>query len=356
MNRFFIAFLLASFFSSATYAVCYSGTTRYGPDILIDLSDKLSERNSVWETTVSSDLGLFSFNCTSDATFEYNFPASDRSRVIAVGLNDGKYWIRIEVINPLRERTLRRGGHVSSELNTPFTLRFTLMNSGDSRLKVSGNTGKFSNIMITRDTSGMTFGESIGAAGAYVVKVIAWVASFFQNWPLDQRDMFSQNLIVTYTPKIATCNFNNAGLMVNLPKIGVEQLTKTPQPGYTPFTLNFSCSNLLANGSTDRAIDMFLSSNNLLPSDTSVLMDSTPGSAKGVGIKVAKRDTPNAPVAFSTSTLNRGSATSIFSAAAGAVVNSNFSVGMGAYYFPYNPTQLTSGEVRATATLNIVYQ
>lgn len=155
---------------------------------------------------------------------------------------------------------------------------------------------------------------------------------------------------------MTTCTFNNAGLMVNLPKIGVAQLTKIPQPGYTPFTLNFSCNNLLANGSTDRAIDMFLSSNNLLPSDNSVLMDSTPGSAKGVGIKVAKRDTPNAPVVFSTSTLNRGSATSIFSAAAGAVVNSNFSVGMGAYYFPYNPAQLTSGEVRATATLNIVYQ
>lgn len=349
-------FLLASFFSNASYATCHGRTTQFGPDKLIDLSDKLSERNRTWETTVSSDLGSFSFNCTTDARFEYNFPMSDRSKVIVVGLENGKHWIRAEVLNQPTERTLARGGHVSSELNTPFTLRFSLMDGGDSRLQVSGNTGKFSNVVVVRDTSGMSWWDTAQAIINFPFKVLAWIASLFQYWPLDERDMFSQNIIITYTPKMATCNFNNAGLMVNLPKIGVAQLTKNPQPGYTPFTLNFSCNNLLANGSTDRAIDMFLSSNNLLPSDTSVLMDSTPGSAKGVGIKVAKRDTPNAPVVFSTSTLNRGSATSIFSAAAGAVVNSNFSVGMGAYYFPYNPTQLTSGEVRATATLNIVYQ
>jgi type 1 fimbria pilin len=230
------------------------------------------------------------------------------------------------------------------------------MDDGDPKLQVSGNTGRFNNVAIARDTSGMTFWETVNSWFVFAGKVLVWIASFFQYWPLDERDMFSQNLIITYTPRMATCNFNNAGLMVNLPTIGIAQLTKVSQPGYTPFTLNFSCSNLLANGSTDRAIDMFLSSNDLLSTDNSVLVNNSPGAAQGVGIKVTKRETPNAPVVFSTSTLNRGNATSIFSAAAGAVVESNFSIGMGAYYFPYSPAQLTSGKVRATATLNIIYQ
>lgn len=356
MIKFVLIFLLAGLFSSASYAVCYSGETKYGPDMFIDLSDKLSERNRVWTETVNSNFGSFGFNCTTEARFEYNFPMSDRSRVIAVGLDDGKYWIRVEAIDPIKNRTLRSGDHVSLELNTPITLRFTLMDDGDPTLKVSGNTQKFSDIAIARDTSGMTYLESVQAFFSFLGKVFMWMGSLFQRWPLDYRDMFSQNLIITYTPKMSTCNFNNAGLMVNLPKIGIAQLTKIPQPGYTPFTLNFSCGNLLANGSTDRPIDMFLSSNNLLPTDKSVLMSNSPGAAQGVGIKVTKRENPNAPVVFSTSTLNRGNATSIFSASAGAVVENNFSIGMGAYYFPYNPAQLTSGEVRATATLNIVYQ
>ena len=353
MNRFFLIFLVAGLFSSNGYARCYGETpTQYGNPILIDISNELSAKNPVFEKTFYTQFPAASVNCNGNSKIEAYSPIGNKK--LRLGFDKGARWVEMSIVGSSPEQSIPAGTHSSGEFNTPVTLRFTLVprGGGDQVVAEEGqDTLNINDVAIARDTTsgGMGFFEWLG-------KFLRYVGSFFTYWPKDFQDMFAQNIIVKYTPRMTTCTFNNAGLMVNLPKIGVAQLTKIPQPGYTPFTLNFSCNNLLANGSTDRAIDMFLSSNNLLPSDNSVLMDSTPGSAKGVGIKVAKRDTPNAPVVFSTSTLNRGSATSIFSAAAGAVVNSNFSVGMGAYYFPYNPAQLTSGEVRATATLNIVYQ
>ncbi|NMX63118.1 fimbrial protein [Pseudomonas sp. WS 5079] len=352
MNKFFIYILLFGLVSSTSYASCYAGGTRKGAPITIDLSDKLSERNREFIQPLTSDFGSHGFWCDGgNAEFLFNTPLHSNPRV--VGFEGGKYWVRVSIANTIPNKYLSHGSHTSAELNVPVTLRFTLMDGGTDAPS-TGNTATIQDVVIARDNSDWSWWETATAWATYLRKLGTFIITW--RWPHDYRDMFTQDLEIKYTPKMSTCMFNNAGLMVNLPKTGVAQLTKSPQPGYTPFTLNFSCNNLLANGSTDRSIDMFLSSNNLLPSDNSVLMDSTPGSAKGVGIKVAKRDNPNAPVVFSTSTLNRGSATSIFSAAAGAVVNSNFSVGMGAYYFPYSPAELTSGEIRATATLNIVYQ
>jgi len=316
------------------------------PNISVDLSDKLNERNKTWtQQTFLSFPASPTFTCNSyNNYFTYNFKKTG-----SIGFENGKHWIKIDIHVKDYSGYIQAGEHAPSILNTPATITYTLVTTGDNSDRVTGNTANYEEAVIVSD------GTSLGLF-ATIRKYAAWALRLFRNWAYDQSDMFRQAITITYAPKMTTCSFNNAGLMVNLPKTGIAQLTQSPQPGYTPFTLNFSCENLQSNGSTDRAIDMFLSSNNLLPSDNSVLMDSTPGSAKGVGIKVAKRDNPNAPIVFSTSTLNRGSATSIFSAAAGAVVNSNFSVGMGAYYFPYNPAELTSGEIRATATLNIVYQ
>lgn len=352
MNRILISILLFGLVSSTSYAACYAGGTRKGTPIYIDLSNKLSESNPEFTQDFTTNFGSHEFSCTVDnAEFQINTPLHGNEKI--VGFENGKYWVGVSVVSPIPKKRLGYGRHFSSELNDSVTLRFKLKGMGTGTPS-TGNKAVVNDVVVARDNSDWAYWEYAVLPAKLAANILRFIVTW--RWPHDYRDMFTQDLEIEYTPKMSTCTFNNAGLMVNLPKTSIAQLTKTSQPGYTPFTLNFSCKNLLTNGSTDRAIDMFLSSNNLLPSDNSVLMDSTPDSAKGVGIKVAKSDTPNAPIVFSTSTLNRGSATSIFSTTAGAVINSNFSIGMGAYYFPYNPAQLTSGEIRATATLNIVYQ
>ncbi|MGQ8775976.1 fimbrial protein [Serratia sp. NA_112.1] len=348
MYKLFIITIVFGLYANSALAKCSGPNTVLLdlPNISVDLSDKLNERNKTWtQQTFLNFPANPTFTCNSYGNkFRYYFKKTGD-----IGFENGKHWIKIDISVKEYSDSIKSGEYAPSILNTPATITYTLVTAGKNTDKVPGNTANYTEAVIVSDATGLSM-------WATAWKYLVWAGKFFRGWTYDQSDMFRQAITITYAPKMTTCSFNNAGLMVNLPKTGIAQLKQNPQPGYTPFTLNFSCENLQSNGSTDRAIDMFLSSNNLLPSDNSVLMDSTPGSAKGVGIKVAKRETPNAPVVFSTSTLNRGSATSIFSAATDTVVNSNFSVGMGAYYFPYNPAQLTSGEIRATATLNIVYQ
>ena len=116
-----------------------------------------------------------------------------------------------------------------------------------------------------------------------------------------------------------------------------------------------SCQNVGANGNSDRAIEMFLSSTQLLSTDSSVLIDSSSGAAQGVGLRLIKRDTPQTPVTFSTSSTSRGNATMIFNVAAGGALNQNFTLPMAAYYYAWAPAQVSQGKINTSATLNIIY-
>lgn len=90
--------------------------------------------------------------------------------------------------------------------------------------------------------------------------------------------------------------------------MGMAQVLNNNQPGYTPFSLNISCQNMQQEGIADRAVEMFLSSNNLLASDASVLTNANAGGAQGVGLRLVKRDMPSSPVVLSPSNVDRGSA------------------------------------------------
>lgn len=102
-----------------------------------------------------------------------------------------------------------------------------------------------------------------------------------------------------------------------------------------------SCQNVGVNGNSDRSIEMFLSSTQLLSTDSSVLIDSSSSAAQGVGLRLIKRDAPQTPVTFSTSTTSRGNATMIFSVAAGAALDEHFTLPMAAYYYVWAPARVS---------------
>lgn len=353
MLRFFTLLLLACV-STASYATCSGGSIVYGTPISVDLSDKLSPATPTWTGSYTTQYSG-SFNCsTSNSEFSYTpILSTNSSYATILGFSNNKYMVHAEITSTQPNKTLSASGsHTASELNTPFTVRFTLVNQSGTTL--AGDTATMSDVMFVSDMSGMSFWEIIGWPISQLVKIVQWLFNGFQ-WPYDNRDMFGQPMTIKYAPKLTTCSFDNAGLTVELPTLGIPQLNAASQPGLTPFSLNMSCQNVGANGNSDRAIEMFLSSTQLLSTDSSVLIDSTSGAAQGVGLRLIQRNNPQMPVIFSTSTTSRGNATMIFNVAAGGALSEHFTLPMAAYYSVWAPAKVSQGKINTSATLNIIY-
>lgn len=349
-----LTFLFLACVSGASYATCSGGSISYGPPISVDLSDKLTPATPTWTGSFSTQYSG-SFNCsTGNSEFSYTpILSTDSKYATILGFSNDKYRVRAEITSTHPNKTLSASGnHTASELNTPFTVRFTLVDQSGTTL--SGDTATMSDVLFVSDMSGMSFWEIITWPINQLVKIVQWLFNGFK-WPYDNRDMFGQPMIIKYAPKLTTCSFDNAGLTVHLPTLGIPQLSASAQPGLTPFTLNMSCQNLGTNGTSDRAIEMFLSSTQLLSTDSSVLVDTSSGAAQGVGLRLIERNNPQQPVVFSTSTTSRGNATLLFNVAAGGALSKTFTLPMAASYYVWAPAKVSQGKLNTTATLNIIY-
>ncbi|WP_265554085.1 fimbrial protein [Serratia grimesii] len=346
-----LALLLSSLFSGYSYAACSDNSgIKLSAPISIDLSDKLSAQTPVWSLTLPTQY-TGTFTCSGrGGTIGFFVPLEKNS--IVMGFSNGKYLVNV-AMQPLQSDSMEISDskqHSASELNQNMNLTFSLVT--DSGKNVSGDTFNISDTVIASDLTSLNL---ILWLLKQVGKIVQWVASLFQTWPYDNTDMFGQPLIIKYAPKLTTCSFDNAGLTVALPTQGISQILKNNKPGYTPFMLNFKCEQLAANNTATRAIDIFLSSNTLLSTDNSVMVDNTNGAAKGAGIRLVNVGQPDAPIVLSTSTASRNNATSLFNVQRGGSLTSSFSLSLAAFYFAYAPTDVSAGKINTTATLNIVY-
>lgn len=335
-------------------ASCYGQGIKFAPPIYEDLSDKLSAENPVWEKEYSTQYNG-SFVCKKKKNkFTYTLKLSPKDSHAAIfGFNDGKQWIRAQITNSVPDRTLKGREHNASELNTPMTIRYSLVSKPKDGRVVPGSTLFLDDVLMVSDITGIGLLELPFWLVAQLLKILQWLLT--GNWPYDERDMYGQPMYISYAPKSTTCTFDNAGISVVLPTIGKSQLLSGNKQGITPFTLNFSCKDMKNEGYSDRNIDMFLSSNDLLDSDRTVLVNNKNDSPYGVGLRLMKLDKPNDAIIMSRSNTNKGDATSIFKVDAGNRLERNFSIPMAAYYYAYSKDKLSQGEISASATLNIVY-
>ena len=162
-----------------------------------------------------------------------------------------------------------------------MTIRYSLVQKPKDGRVVPGDTLMLDDALMVSDVTGIGILELPFWLLEQVGKLLTWLLT--GNWPYEDRDMYGQPMNIKYAPKTTTCRFDNAGLTVRLPKMGVAQVLSNNQPGYTPFSLNISCQNMQQEGIADRAVEMFLSSNNLLASDASVLTNANAGGAQGWG-------------------------------------------------------------------------
>ncbi|MCW1877859.1 fimbrial protein [Erwinia sp. INIA-01] len=353
MLRVFVLLSLMCFCTSG-FATCSNGTIVYGTPLSVDLSDKLSPATPTWTGNFTTQYSG-SFTCTTRSSeFSYTpILSTDSSYATILGFSNNKYKVRAEITSTHPNRTLSgTGSHTATELNTSFTVRFTLVSQSGTTL--TGDTATMSDVIFVSDMSGLSLLEIITWPIKQLVKILQWLLSGFQ-WPYDNRDMFAQPMTIKYAPKLTTCSLDNSGLTVKLPALGIPQLNAASQPGITPFSLNMSCQNVGVNGSSDRAIEMFLSSSQLLTTDNSVLIDSSRNAAQGVGLRIIQRSNPQVPITFSTSSTNRGNATLLFSVSAGGALKESFSFPMAVYYHIWAPAEVSQGQINASATLNIIY-
>lgn len=353
MKRLIICVLLACV-SSASYATCSGSGIKYAAPINIDLSDKLTQATPEWTGTFTTQYSG-TFNCTTgNSEFGYTpVLSTDNTYATILGFSNGKYQVRAEITSPPNTRLAAIGSHNASELNTVFTIHFSLV-SQKSTAVISGDTINLNDVLFVTDLSGMSLIEILSWPFVQLGKILQWLFNGF-NWPYDSRDMFGQPMTIKYAPKVTTCMFDYAGLTVNLPMLGISQLNGASQPGLTPFTLSMSCNNLSVGGTTDRTIVIFLSSNNLLPSDSSVLVDNSEFAAKGIGLRLVKQDLSNEPVTLSPLTTSRGTATELFRVNEGGKLNEKLSIPMAVYYYVYNLGNVSQGKINTSATVNIIY-
>lgn len=356
-SSFLVLLLLGSAASQQAIASCTPASTITAPDILLDLSADL---NSVTTTVTRSTRTTYpgTFTCTSPGLI---FPNSvgiaspfGSGRTGTIGFNGGTQLVEMTLTYLEKDQVtgITAGTHPASDLDTNFTLQFKLVNTKPSTnyTEVAGNTIEVSPVVLASDASSM-------GIVAWLVNIVVKLVKFLLTWqwPVDKNDIFLQPVQITYNPIMTTCNFSNAGLMVNLPLIPIKDAKTVNQAGYTPFTLNFTCQNLIGGTTASRDILMFLSSSNLLATDKTVLTNTNTQGAKGIGFRVVKSTNTNTPIIFSDSITTQGSATSIFSVSKGSTFSPSFSVNMGAYYYPYNVAAVTQGKLESSATLVMSY-
>lgn len=353
----FIFLLLIGAISQQAIANCKPDNTITAPNVNFDLSTDL---NATSTTVTKMNRTTFpgTFKCTTRGLLFPNTvglasPFAD-NRVGTIGFNGGKQFVSITLTALEKDNVtnIDAGTHPASLLDTNFTLKFTLLTSKPSSnyTEVSGSTAIVNPVILASDASSVGLIQwLLNIAIKLVQFLLTW------QWPVDQNDIFLQPMQITYNPVMTTCNFSNAGLIVSLPLISVKDAKTVDKAGYTPFTLNFTCQDFLSGSKTSRNIKMFLSSQNLLSTDKTVLTNTTTQGVSGIGFRLVKSDNITSPITFSDNIITQGSATSIFSVNQGNTLSSAFSINMGAYYYPYNANSVTQGKITSTATLVMSY-
>ncbi|AKH63796.1 MULTISPECIES: fimbrial protein [Photorhabdus] len=352
----YLAALITLGGSSIAYADCKPNHAITAPAIPINMTDNLYlNSNETWllRTRYSGY-----FTCTRNALWKQNSVANGspftRNKVV-LGFNGGKDYVEVAITNLSPSGTISLGNtnttYPASKLQAEFTLNVKLLNGrpGGNNIHVfSGNNATLKTAVIAMDTTNLGILDAIVRfATDFLTFILTWV------WPTHSEDIYYQPITMTFDRKETTCNFSNAGLTVNLPKVNRATLLNGTNRGETPFTLNFACY-YLKNGKTSRSVKAYLSSNNLLPNDNQTLIDNKAGAAKGVGIRVSQQGN-STPIIFSASQSSSRGATELFSEKAGNVIDQHFTINFNAYYYVYDPQNIIAGELKATSVLNFEY-
>lgn len=346
--------LLMLFLPSWAEANCIQSSTVNAPFLFYDATSALNLSGNTSFTSTTAYPGTFS--CSMPAwgiiggknTVNNSTPYSQNTLYLKF---PGDAYVSVSVTQPTpQEFHPKVGTNNGSDIDATFTVNLKLLANIPSKnvMVVNGDTATINPLVLAQDSTGLTVIQNI----ARMVSDFAYFI-FHWSWPKHNYDIYYKALQIKFVKRVATCSFDDDNKTVVLNSIDIASLASGAMNGKKAFTLNFSC-NGMKNGMAGHNLQAFMSSNTLLASDSTTLISPDTGSAKGVGIRVAKAS-DNIPITFSSSETTQGNATTLFSYTASQVLPSQLSLPMNAWYYVYNKQALSSGPVRTTAMVNFVY-
>ncbi|MBG5884277.1 MULTISPECIES: fimbrial protein [Providencia] len=357
MKKTTLALLFSSLLAVSQYASanCRQASTVTASPIAFNLSNDLTSSSTV-VTKDSRTIFSGTFTCTNNGLLPnvVGIASPFQGRKATVGFNGGKQLVEVTVTQLEKNNVsnLSPGTHNANELNVNFTMQFTLVTVKPSSnyIEIAGSTATINPVVFASDASTLGLVQ-------WLLDVVARLLAFLLGfvWTTQPDDIYLQPVQVTYSPITTTCNFSNQGLVVTLPPVSISTVKSATRAGYTPFNLNFTCSDFLAGGNASRDISIFLSSSSLLPADKTTMNNTASQGAAGVGFRLVMASNPNTPITLSNSVSAQSTATSIFTVAKGSPISPSFTLNMGAYYYPYTPAIVTQGPVSSTATVVMSY-
>lgn len=165
-----------------------------------------------------------------------------------------------------------------------------------------------------------------------------------------------EKLTIQFEPKETTCNMTR-DMSVKLPRAGYNDLKKNGKAEGTNFTIPLRCGNLSGVKTSTRNVQAWLSSNDLVETDTTYqIMVNAETTAGGVGIAIRSRMFLGGYEEVQLSSSNDlEHATKILEIDKGDDISMTQYIYLHAYYKVYDPSKLSTGSVVATAQLMFGY-
>lgn len=272
------------------------------------------------------------------------------------------YWIKVtNQITGSTKTTVNglAGVHSLGSYQTQYTLTFEYLSQKPQGVSASTKTTTSGSIyivpaVVSDSSSSTTYCTSIVLcqSQSYADNVWSYMMNDTTSWS-SARYLGYERIAINFEPKQTTCNLMH-DVTVKLPPATLDTLLAQGEAPGTNFRLPVVCRDAMGDTISTRNITGWLSSSDILSNaDKGTVLVNEDSEAGGVGVSVRTASTGN-DITFASGSSQQG-ATEIFSLHTGDSIESAFNVNLYAYYKVYDATQLSTGNVFATAQLMLGY-
>nr|WP_142008222.1 fimbrial protein [Serratia fonticola] len=275
---------------------------------------------------------------------------------------DGSYWIKVttEITGDTRVTVSGVVGIHSLSYQTQYTLRAELLDSPPTGVETYTKTttaGALSVIPAVMSGTGKGSSSPFLSSKTYAYRAWSNMMSDAsrKSWDTDYFLAY-EKITIQFEPKETTCNMTR-DMTVKLPTAPLKTLKTNGKANGADFTIPLKCGNLAGISTSTRNVKAWLSSNDLLSTDTTYqIMVNDETTAGGVGIAIRSQyflgDSDEVKISSSNDMEN---ASQILDISKGDDIGDIQYIRLHAYYKVYNASALSTGIVVATAQIMFGY-
>jgi hypothetical protein len=272
------------------------------------------------------------------------------------------YWIKLttQITGSTKVTVSGIVGIHSIAYQTQYTLRAELLTTAPSNVDTYTKTttnGALSVVPVVMSGTGAGSDSPLLSSKTYAYR--AWTNMMAdtarKSWDTDYFLAY-EKITIQFEPKETTCNLVH-DMTIKLPPAPLSTLKANGKANGANFTLPIKCGNLAGIKTATRGITAWLSSNDLVPTDTThqiMVNDETTAGGVGIAIRSLSFLGQYDEVQLSSST-DIESASQILDIAKNENIENTISINLHAYYKVYDASALTTGKVVGTAQIIFGY-